>query len=467
MNNMNDELFDSKIKKRIKNEINCIPDDINEKIDETFIKIRKRKGNLKKVCSICVVCIIGTILFGLTMPTYASNIPIIGNIFEMFNYKTFENYDKYASDLNITKESNGLKMTINKVVYDEIDLSIFYTVESENKLEESPMFPGAKLKINGKETTFGAGGQGEFFNDNKTYAGVIEYKVGEKKQVPKEVQNKIFLGGYVEIPDKFILSLNIDEILSSGDNVIKGNWNFNIPVTSEKVSGKVNEQNCDIDLSNLVDGYHINQVITTPLNTLIQGTITGQPNYNYELSFYVFDDKGRMLPSKSGSGSGDEGIIYISNGFKEVYDDTDSITVIPYKHIQTQGNEDNPKEYITAKLNLQEETKLCSSNGEEYAVITKIITENGKTKIYYKSKYGIDVYPIEIIDNKTNEKILSDEECNDIKNRQENIAYLKDSDEYVITCNKELNKEDILVKCEDMSKKVEVYNDSKFTIKIK
>lgn len=75
---------------------------------------------MKNICSICAICIVRPMLFGMTMPTYASNIPIIGSIFEMFNYKTFENYDKYALDLNITKESNGLKITINKVVYDEI-----------------------------------------------------------------------------------------------------------------------------------------------------------------------------------------------------------------------------------------------------------------------------------------------------------------------------------------------------------
>ena len=468
MININDELFDNKIKERIKNEINSVPDDVNEKINNAVKNVRKRRVKLKNICSICAICIVGTMLFGMAMPTYASNIPIIGSIFEMFNYKTFENYDKYASDLNISKESNGLKMTINKVVYDEIELSIFYTVESQKKLEAEPRFPDEELKINGKETTFGGGGTGKFSNDNKTYIGVMEYNTGKKNLVPKDIQNKMFLGGYVEIPDKFILSLNIDEILSSGDNVIKGKWNFDIPVTSEKVSGKINEENCDIDLSELVSGYHINKIITTPLNTSIQGTINGE-NSEDRVLFNVFDNKGRNIPFKGSGGSGYKDVMYISSQFKEVYEDTESLTFIPYKHKydRVDNSDNNSEKYIKTKLNLQGETKLFSKDGNEYVNITRVNTENGKTKIYYKSKYGSHVAPIEIVNNETGEKILTIDNSNDRRHQEENISYLKDSDEYVITCDKELKGEDFSIKYVDISKNIEVYNDYKFTIKIK
>lgn len=53
---------------------------------------------------------------------------------------------------------------------------------------------------------------------------------------------KKYLGDYVEIPDKFVLSLNINEL--GVEKPVKGEWNFNVPVSSEKVNGKVKETEC-------------------------------------------------------------------------------------------------------------------------------------------------------------------------------------------------------------------------------
>lgn len=473
---VNDDLFDDKIKQKLKAEINHIPDDINQKIDDAIKKIEKRKFNVKKVCSICVCCVAITLFLGMAMPTYASNIPIIGSIFKMFNYKIYENYDKYASDLNIAKENNGVKMTINKVVYDEIELSVFYTIESKNEITFEPRFPDAELKINGKITTFGGGGTGKFTDDHKTYVGVMKYDVSKKNSVPKEIQEETLLGGYIEIPDKFLFTLNINEIgIPNNSNSIKGKWSFNIPVNNEKINGKVNEQKCDIDLSHIKNGYHINKIITTPLNTVIQGTRMDEEDNTDDLFFAVFDDKGRYIDSKSSGATGREDkdgnyIMYFHNNFKEIYDDTESLTFIPYKHkfIKSSNSEsDEINNDITSKINFRGETKLYSNDGKEYAIITKIEKENGKTKIHYKSEYGVNIAPIEIIDNKTGENILSFNKAYSGREQMEATTYINNSNEYVITCDKEITEGDYLIKTIDKSKSIETYNNDKFTINIK
>lgn len=463
---MNDELFDEKIRQKLKSEINCIPEDINNKINDAVNRIEKRKFNIKKIASICSIFIIGTLVLGMSMPTYASNIPIIGNIFKIFYYKGYENYDKYASDLNITKESSGLKITVNKVVYDGLELSIFYTVESEKKMENTPKFDEAELKINGKGTTFSGSGGGKYIDDKRTFVGARQYSIGGKNITPKELQEKNEYGGYIEVPDKFILSININKIEYTRENYVKGNWNFDIPVSNEKVNGKVNEKNCDIDLSHIVNGYHINKIITTPINTAIQGT--SKDDNGDGLCFSVFDDKGRYIRDNGGNASGDvdkdgNNIMYFNNEFKEIYDDTESLTFIPYKY--TRSGDIKPD--ITAKLNLQGETTLYSNDGEEYAVITKIITENGKTKIYYKSKYGVNLEPIEIINNKNGEKILSIDEDYDVLKQNKVTNYISDGDEYVFNCDKEITEGDYSIKVIDNSKLLEVYNNDKFTIKVR
>ncbi len=93
----NDDLFDKDIRNRLKMENMKVPEKINKKIDDTINNLGKRKRNYKKASGICAACIAGTIIFGVTMPTYAQNIPILGKIFERFDSRIYENYDKKLS----------------------------------------------------------------------------------------------------------------------------------------------------------------------------------------------------------------------------------------------------------------------------------------------------------------------------------------------------------------------------------
>lgn len=286
---VNDDLFDDQIRKKLKGEISFVPEDINKKIDETVENAKKRRFNVKKIAGICSIFVICTLLLGIAMPTYASNIPFIGSMLEKLNCK---NYENYGSDLNITKESNGLKVTINKVVYDGLEIAIFYTVKSEKPMEVEPNFAGAKLKLNENELRFPGGGEsGEFLDNKKTYAGVLKYTVGLSKIIWKNTPEKVKNNEDIEIPNEFVLSLDID-------NVGGGKWTFDIPVAVEKISDKVKERECNIDLKN---GYNINKIITTPINTELEGILKDGKTDTEFLKFYVFDDKGRHIMSRYGN----------------------------------------------------------------------------------------------------------------------------------------------------------------------
>ncbi|OOM07350.1 hypothetical protein [Clostridium saccharobutylicum] len=45
---MSDDLFDDQIRKKLKDEISCVPEDVNKKIDEAVKRIEKKKLNFKK-----------------------------------------------------------------------------------------------------------------------------------------------------------------------------------------------------------------------------------------------------------------------------------------------------------------------------------------------------------------------------------------------------------------------------------
>ena len=111
-----DGIFDKKIKGILKQEINNVPDNINYVFDTAINKcVKHKRFKLKQAAGICAACLMITVILGITASTYASNIPVLKNIFKTFKLNRYENYDMYASDIDVTKESNGIKMTINKV----------------------------------------------------------------------------------------------------------------------------------------------------------------------------------------------------------------------------------------------------------------------------------------------------------------------------------------------------------------
>lgn len=466
---ISDDTLDKIIKEKINLENSYIPKDINEIFDKSINNIKtKRNYNIKKVAGICVALFAIVIIFGNTITTYATNIPIISNILEIFKSNRYENYDKYSSDLNITKESNGIKTTITNVIYDGIELAIFYTIESEKPMKDIPYFLTKEIKIDDKLTTFGYGGFGNFSDNNKIYTGVISYNVGLNSIVPKEVQEKYLYGGYVDIPDEFMLSIKINEI---GDiketETTTGDWTFDIPVSNEKLKGMVKEYDLNIDLSNIYEGSKLNKLITTPINTTIQGYIG-----DIDLYFIILDDKGRFIIPKDGGGIGGDNGLYISTSFKQVFEDTESLTFIPYernsyKIPKDSSSSDNNvvEDYnLFSKLNINGETILKSKEGKDFITITKIETSSEKTKLYFKSDYGLLAAPKRIID-KTNNTTISTIDNFDSKDINTS-RYLSETGEFMIEFDGILTSEDYEIEYYDISEKVTIYNNEAFTIKL-
>lgn len=77
--------------------------------------------------------------------------PIVGDIFRFLdNGRTglYENYKEFSTELNMTRESNGVKVTINDAVFDGRTITITYSIESEKDLGEKP-FPFGSPQVMG------------------------------------------------------------------------------------------------------------------------------------------------------------------------------------------------------------------------------------------------------------------------------------------------------------------------------
>jgi len=338
-----------------------------------------------------------------------------------------------------------------------------------------PYFLDSVIKINGKKTSFSSGESGEILDDNKTYMRTISYSVNQKYYIPKEIQEKNLYGGYVEVPDEFIFSLQISKVgYIIGENAISGNWDFEIPISNSKLKDEVIEKDINISLDNINPQTTIKKIITTPINTSIQGV--SRYDYGSNVEFMVFDDKGRYLGSKSSNafGVGDTDATYqhyFSNNFKEVYSDSNSLTFIPYIWIHYNMDENNikiPNENAPIKLetpiNLQGETSLKTSNGDEYATITKVESLDGITKVYYKSDYVLMAAPREIHNLTTGEIIKNSDDFDYMQ--LENTRYIHETGEVVVEFNTELVGDNYSISYYDHSVTEKVHLNNIFNIDI-
>lgn len=424
---------------------------INQTIEELPVKKYKNYYIAKRTATIAAVLIIGISVFGITMPSYAENIPFIGSIFKKLSY---ENSYKYSSEINKSQISNDTKVTINEVIYDGLDLSLAYTVETKEPTKYAPHIMEKDLKINGNLTTFGSGGRGSFLNDKTTYIGVETFGVS-RNGMPEELQKEAFLGGYLEIPDEFEFEINIKELLG----IEEGTWNFKFNVTNEKLKGNYKEIDTDVKLDNIEEGMNINKLILTPINTSIQGnhkTINTNEEKEKNISFVAIDNMGRMLLPKGSEGAaGNSGLSYFGNKFTNPYKDTKSITFIPYEMIQD-INIINEVNSYDLKNNIDKKLEL-GSFGE--LVIDKIEFLDNETKLYCKTDipYVMGFMPIYVEDKETGEAINIDK-----------MPQITEDGYYVLGLEKMYeDKEYTLKVIKNLDSMYKVYKDSSFTVDIK
>ena len=121
------ELEKKKVKRALKQSIN------NKK---------KTKSWKRNVAAASMIIVLSFTTFGITFPAYASNIPVIGDIFSFFNHEStgnhlYDHYQEYSTEMNLTQESEGIKVTINDAIYDGNTVSLAYSIESERDLGEN------------------------------------------------------------------------------------------------------------------------------------------------------------------------------------------------------------------------------------------------------------------------------------------------------------------------------------------
>lgn len=461
---MNKELLiDDIIKEKASNEKIVLPRELDEKISETIANLPERgqvKGKtFKKVVTAAAIMLISITGLSIVFPAYARNLPVVESVFQFLSDKNMidKDYVNYKSDLNLSKTSNGVTVTINSIVYDGIELSIGYTVESKEEFKTEPHILEKDFKINGKKTSFASGGTGNFINKN-TYVGVDSFEVS-KDYLPKEIMKNI-VGGDVNIPDNFIMDLNIREFLKD----IKGEWGFKFKVSLDKIKGKVKEAKTSIDLSEIAPELKVNEVIFTPINTVLR-TTQNNTNSDEMVTYFVFDDKGRNLQWKgaSGHGSGESSKLYQQYTFKNIYKDTKSVTFIPltstkeYRQKVKNANGTYKEDSKEVLLNLNGTTVLSEGKFGDYK-ITQVEILRDKTIIHYECTNLLSAEPYGLL--------IVDESGKEYSLKSENVK-VKDGNKFVGELGPLSKDQKYTLKVTDLEKRYDMKENLKFNIEVK
>lgn len=463
---MNKEsLMDDILKEKAKSENMKLPKYVNITIDKTLSDLpdrskAKRGRVFKKVSIAAVIALTIITCFSVTFPAYARNIPILKSVFEFLSEKNLieKGYVEYSSDLNLSDVSNGVKVTINGVVYDGIDLSIAYTVESEKEINIEPHIMHRTFKINGGLfNSSSSTGSGKFINKN-TYVAVDTFSVSND-YIPKEVIESNF-GMDEEIPDNFTLDLNIQNFSEE----IWGDWNFKFKVSKDKMVGQVKEVKTSIDLSEIRDGLMVKEVVFTPISTVLRLSedyidLTGNRD-----GFIVVDDKGRSLKWIGGNGyapSSETKGYYSQERYTSIYEDTNSVTFIPfvYKGELTEENGIEAPKYYKKEVLLNKHGNTALSQGEvgEY-IVTKVEFLEDKTLIHYKCTGLIathHAYNLSIVD--------SDGKEYEVK--RENVR--EEDNQFIAEIEALSSDKEYILRASDYEKNYEVKENLKFTIDVK
>jgi hypothetical protein len=449
-----DLLIDDILKEKANSEVLSVPKDLDLKIKQTISSLPDRKKPKSKFSKRLAAAVILTAVTSTTLsaafPAYARNMPVVGSVFQFLSERNIidKDYIEYSTDLNLSKVSNDVKVTINSITYDGIDLSIVYTVESKEEIKSEASIAGMEFKINGRAKALEAHGIGKLIDKN-TFAGLYSLRLS-REYLSNSITRNV-PGSDEEIPENFIMDLNIKRL----SNAVWGQWDFKFKVSSEKIQGKVSKVKTSVDLSKLRLNLKVNEVIFTPIKTVLRTVSDNIQTYSdSQVDYIAFDDKGRYLPLKDSIGDGDPTKIYGQYTFSNVYDDAKSVTFIPC--IRNIKNTEIDSRGV--KLNLDGSTILSEGEFGEYK-INKVEFLKDKTLIYYEcTKYlaAMNPYGLVIGDGSSKAYELSKDKVRELGNNKfvAEIEVLPNNKQYWVTANNQLGQYDLR-------------EDLKFTVEVK
>jgi hypothetical protein len=344
----------------------------------TEVEIKKLKNNLKKkvyktnrkhlkiAASIALTAIIG---IAFVTPTFAHTIgqyiPVMDAIYEKLGY--YEEFKDFSQYIGVSKEDKGYKFTIDKLVADKDTVLVALRVSrhglnagEKNAYKKSDFIMTADLSGIRRGTIMG-GGVEERVLDENTSLVLLENQTGPGKSLPK----------------RFNMNVNINSMFDGNVHV-----NFDFPVSREKIQ---NETIVKKDLGKTAIGEQakikLHELKASPVNTSIKYSYEGKLEGNSYISFYVYDDKGRIYVG-SGERADDSG--YRISTLSRIEEDANKLYIIPYVNVRDNNYLEKYKSLDFFEKFFSIDTERVFDFKEDGKVNVYKVEEDGNSiKIYY------------------------------------------------------------------------------------
>jgi hypothetical protein len=336
-----------------------VPAGLTNKISSTFKELPQRKKYQTKrirfssMAAALLICVL--MALGFASPGFATTMPLLNNVFEFLHSKNLvgDEYSKYSSAINQTQTDKGITVTINQVLYDGINISVGYVVNSKQKIE-NPYLINKVVKINGVEKSFASGGS-SFPKDDHTVAVIQDLELGEKI-----------------LPKDFNMQLKINEI-----DGMPGVWSFKFRVSQDSTKAQIQEVAVGKDLSLIRDGLSLDEMILTPITTAFR--FSGKID-DSRVEYMLFDDRGNQIQANGISISGKNGKTFEQYQFAPLEQPSKYLKLIPYQVKSVKAGEE-----VYIKQNLGSEFPMVFPRaGMGDLVVENIANSVEKTEIRFK-----------------------------------------------------------------------------------
>ena len=261
---------------------------VKNSLKKNIKKNSKHKGKWVAAAGIASAVVL---TLGIASPTYAKHIPIIGNIFEALDNSIYKNYKENANEINVTKESNGVGITVNDAIFDGTNITLTYTIESDKDLGETiRLLDMVKIK---RYEHSGSTTSSNFIKvaDN-TYVGQSNINIFDLAKNHSE---------YIE------LTLDINGIVSNDDmSEIKGKWKFDISLEATKGENIVTNKSVEKEGITL----NIDRLTLNPMSTFLSfsQSVSKEISDKYDsviIDLVVKDDLGNLYSVDEHGSTGD------------------------------------------------------------------------------------------------------------------------------------------------------------------
>lgn len=291
--------------------------------------IKKNKPGHKKaiIAAGLFFAMIGcTGVIGIANPTYATDIPIVGNIFRFLDNDRTGVYDKYkenANEINVTKESNGNSITIKDAIFDGRTLTYTYEIKSNEDLGENPTLgsggPSIEIEDYNGEISGSSRTQRAYKN---TYVCKDTYTIDEQR---KQINFQLKI--------KSVKAMNGEE-----SKQIKGKWKFRISLPALQSTKQAVNKGTEKDGINV----NINSIskTTATFSIDLSQSITKKVKekwFDVSTELEVRDNLGNVYKGEDNGARGDETTLNFRETFGKLDVKAHQLIITPKIHMSNTG----------------------------------------------------------------------------------------------------------------------------------